>query len=54
MGKNKDSSVTIRLKSDEYFWIDRAARSEDLSISAFVRRIILKQLRENYPKLEKK
>ncbi len=54
MGLNRDSSVTIRIRSEEYAWMERAAKSEDLSISSFLRRIILKHLRKNYPKLEKK
>jgi hypothetical protein len=54
MSENKDTPVTIRVRSEEYAWMERAAKSEDLSISAFLRRILLRHLRENYPKLEKK
>ncbi len=54
MGMNRDSSVTIRIRSEEYAWMDRAAKFEDLSVGSFLRRIILRHLRKNYPKLEKK
>lgn len=54
MGIKKDASVTIRVREEEYSWMERAAKSEDLSISSFLRRILLKHLRENYSKLEKK
>ena len=54
MSTKKDASVTIRVRAEEYVWMERAAKSEDLSISSFLRRILLKHLRENYSKLEKK
>jgi len=54
MGYNKDNIVTIRITSEEYNWLYRAADAEVISISAFIRRILIKHLRENFSKLEKK
>jgi hypothetical protein len=51
MNGNKDVSISIRLRKEEYLWIDSAARSEDLSISGFLRRILIKHLNEEYPKM---
>ena len=50
MERNKDWSISIRVEKNEYFWMDFAARSEDLSHSSFLRRIMKKHLKENYSK----
>lgn len=51
MSGNKDYSITIRVRKDEYRWMESAAMSEDLSVSSFLRRIIVKNLRESFLKL---
>lgn len=52
MNTNKDWTFTFRLRKEEYFWLEASAKSEDLSNSPFLRRILLRYLRENYPNLK--
>lgn len=54
MKYGKTGIVTIRMTAEEYNWLVRAANAEILTMSAFARRILIKHLKENYPKLEKK
>ena len=50
MSVNKNRSITIRVRKDEHMWLESAASSEELSISSFLRRILVKYVKENYPK----
>lgn len=50
----KDYSITFRMKESEAMWLERAAQSEIMSVSSFLRRAVVKHLMEKYPKLEKK
>jgi hypothetical protein len=50
MNAHKNRAVSIRIKEEEYNWMASAAKIEDLSVSSFLRRIIVKKLSEGYPK----
>lgn len=49
-----DYSITFRMRETEAKWLERAAQAEIMSVSSFLRRVVVKHLMENYPKLEKK